>query len=166
MSANKRAIQSTISSFLFIFIMSLSRCSFFAQRTAGVGSFTSYAFAFHSGYHNSRPFAAKTDRSYYRRWIASTTVHRKKGDDIAGIFTSLFSAPPTKEEVDPGTVEGTDYRIVKYPHPSLRAENVEVILPDEQESITKLSKDMLKIMYAAQGVGLAAPQIGVNKRLM
>ena len=72
----------------------------------------------------------------------------------------------TKEEVDPGTVEGTDYRIVKYPHPSLRAENVEVILPDEQESITKLSKDMLKIMYAAQGVGLAAPQIGVNKRLM
>ena len=93
-------------------------------------------------------------------------MHRKKGDDIAGIFTSLFSAPPTKEEVDPGTVEGTDYRIVKYPHPSLRAENVEVILPDEQESITKLSKDMLKIMYAAQGVGLAAPQIGVNKRLM
>jgi len=68
--------------------------------------------------------------------------------------------------VDPGAVEGTDYRIVKYPHPSLRAENAEVVLPDEQDSITQLSKEMLKIMYAAEGVGLAAPQIGVNKRLM
>ena len=25
---------------------------------------------------------------------------------------------------------------------------------------------MLKVMYAAEGVGLAAPQVGVNKRLM
>lgn len=26
--------------------------------------------------------------------------------------------------------------------------------------------EMLQVMYAAKGVGLAAPQVGVNKRLM
>ena len=83
-----------------------------------------------------------------------------------GTFTSLFSSPPSKEEIDPGVVEGTDLRIVKYPHPCLRAKNDEVILPDEQENISKLGKEMLKVMYAAEGVGLAAPQVGVNKRLM
>lgn len=83
-----------------------------------------------------------------------------------GILTSLFSSPPSKEEIDPGVVEGTDLRIVKYPHPCLRAKNDEVTLPDEQESISKLGKEMLKVMYAAEGVGLAAPQVGVNKRLM
>ena len=74
-----------------------------------------------------------------------------------------------KEEVDPGVVQGTDLRIVKYPHPALRNENKEISL-EELESTTKeihdLAKGMLKVMYAAEGVGLAAPQVGVNKRLM
>ena len=36
--------------------------------------------------------------------------------------SELFSVEEGKldEEVDPGQVEGTDLRIVKYPHPSLR----------------------------------------------
>ena len=70
-------------------------------------------------------------------------------------------------EVDPGVVEGTDLRIVKYPHPALRAPNAE-ITPEEIKdgSIAKLAKEMLLVMYAAEGVGLAAPQVGVNKRLM
>lgn len=34
------------------------------------------------------------------------------------------------------------------------------------DKLKQLSKEMLMIMYAADGVGLAAPQIGVNKRLM
>jgi len=103
-----------------------------------------------------------------QRTIATTTkpVHGSNDFERRGILSSLFSSPPTIEEIDPGAVEGTDYMIVKYPHPSLRSENADVVLPDEQEIITKLSKEMLKIMYAAQGVGLAAPQIGVNKRLM
>eukprot|EP00977_Amphora_coffeiformis_P001112 scaffold227_cov165-Amphora_coffeaeformis.AAC.25 len=70
-------------------------------------------------------------------------------------------------EVDPGVVEGTDLRIVKYPHPALRAPNAE-ITPEELKdgSIAQLAKEMLLVMYAAEGVGLAAPQVGVNKRLM
>lgn len=171
---SKRSVQSTISlSFLFLFIMSISKYSFFVRHAASsTGSFLPSAFAFVNGRRGSRPAAAISDSANCpHRLIATTTnpVHQSNNNDDyerSGILTSLFSSPPSKEEIDPGVVEGTDYTIVKYPHPSLRAENAEVALPDEQESITKLSKEMLKIMYAAQGVGLAAPQVGVNKRLM
>lgn len=80
-------------------------------------------------------------------------------------FPPFFSK--LDQEVDPGVVEGTDLRIVKYPHPSLRTDNVE-ITPEEIKdgSIAKLAKEMFLMMYAAEGVGLAAPQVGVNKRLM
>lgn len=72
-----------------------------------------------------------------------------------------------KEEIDPGVVEGTNLRIVKYPHPSLRKPN-EVVTPEELKdgSIVKLAKDMFLVMYAAAGIGLAAPQVNVNKRVM
>jgi peptide deformylase len=81
-------------------------------------------------------------------------------------MSQLFST--AKEEVDPGVVEGTDLRVAKYPHPALRAENAEITKDELKESteIQDLSKGMLKVMYAAEGVGLAAPQVGVNKRLM
>ncbi|GMH70596.1 hypothetical protein TL16_g05450, partial [Triparma laevis f. inornata] len=63
----------------------------------------------------------------------------------------------------------TDFLIVKYPHPSLRHVNEECTEEEVRISnglISSLSKQMFLIMYAANGVGLAAPQIGVNKRLM
>jgi peptide deformylase len=86
-------------------------------------------------------------------------------------ISSLFSSPSNNKvevEIDPGVVDGTDLRIVKYPHPALRAENDEVTMEDLKESkeIADLARGMLKVMYAAEGVGLAAPQVGVNKRLM
>mmetsp|Transcript_6710 Transcript_6710/g.7280 ORF Transcript_6710/g.7280 Transcript_6710/m.7280 type:complete len:258 (+) Transcript_6710:88-861(+) len=73
----------------------------------------------------------------------------------------------TTEEVDPGKVDGTDLRVLKYPHPALRASNAE-IEEDELKSgeISKLAKEMFLVMYATEGVGLAAPQVGINKRLM
>ena len=43
-------------------------------------------------------------------------------------------------------------------------ENEEIV--EFGDDLKRLSREMLMIMYAAQGVGLAAPQIGVNKRLM
>jgi len=122
--------------------------------------------AFVNKAYGSRPDA--TSSSCHHRSIATKTKALYNGNDNEHIrsLTSLFGSPPSKEEVDPGIVEGTDLRVVKYPHPSLRAENAEVSLPDEQESIAKLAQEMLKVMYAAEGVGLAAPQVGVNKRLM
>lgn len=87
---------------------------------------------------------------------------------MSKLFAGPTSSPPEKEEVDPGAVDGTDLRIVKYPHPALRADNAEITVDELKESdeIKTLAKEMLKVMYAAEGVGLAAPQVGVNKRLM
>jgi peptide deformylase len=95
----------------------------------------------------------------------TTTTTTTKRAITSFSLTSLFSS--TKEEVDPGVVEGTDLRIVKYPHPALRSPNEEITKDEvSSEEVKKLSKGMLKVMYAAEGVGLAAPQVGVNRRLM
>jgi peptide deformylase len=55
------------------------------------------------------------------------------------------------------------YPIVKFGDPVLekRAEPVTVF----DEELKKLVEDMFESMYAAHGVGLAAPQIGISKRL-
>lgn len=69
-------------------------------------------------------------------------------------------------EVDPGAVEGTSLRILKYPHPLLRAENAVVAEDEFNDELKQTARGMLRIMYASRGVGLAAPQVGVNKRLL
>lgn len=55
------------------------------------------------------------------------------------------------------------YPIVKFGDPVLekRAEPVTVF----DDDLKKLVDDMFESMYAAHGVGLAAPQIGISKRL-
>lgn len=54
--------------------------------------------------------------------------------------------------------------IIKYPDPRLRAVNAVVGTFDE--SIVELAQEMFRVMYDEPGVGLAAPQVGVNVRLM
>ncbi|MGB1236060.1 MAG: peptide deformylase [Planktomarina sp.] len=53
--------------------------------------------------------------------------------------------------------------ILLHPDPRLKklAEPIEAVT----DEIRKLADDMLETMYDAPGVGLAAPQIGVNKRI-
>ncbi len=66
-------------------------------------------------------------------------------------------------------VEGTDLRVLKYPHPALRAENEEIpleALTGPGSEIAQIAKEMFLVMYATGGVGLAAPQVGINKKLM
>jgi peptide deformylase len=53
--------------------------------------------------------------------------------------------------------------IVRYGDPRLTAENVEVDV--STENVTGLVADMIETCHAAPGVGLAAPQIGVNKKV-
>jgi len=53
--------------------------------------------------------------------------------------------------------------ILAYPDKRLRTPGVEVTDFDDQ--LRSLIDDMAETMYAAPGVGLAAPQIGVSKRL-
>src|SRR5258708_9369660 len=56
------------------------------------------------------------------------------------------------------------FPIVKYGQPVLEQKCADVANFDSEE-LHKLIEDMFESMYAAKGVGLAAPQIGVGKRL-
>jgi peptide deformylase len=55
------------------------------------------------------------------------------------------------------------YPVVKYGHAVLEKPTARVEKFDEE--LAKLCEDMFESMYAANGVGLAAPQIGIGKRL-
>jgi len=53
--------------------------------------------------------------------------------------------------------------IVKYPHAVLETPGEPVVAFDAK--LKRLVADMFETMYAARGVGLAAPQVGVSRRL-
>lgn len=55
------------------------------------------------------------------------------------------------------------WEIVQYGHPVLRERCEPVTVVDD--AVRELASDMLETMYDASGVGLAAPQIGVPRRL-
>ena len=54
--------------------------------------------------------------------------------------------------------------ILKYPHSLLKRRSKEIDQVDE--NIKNLIQDMTETMYDANGVGLAACQVGVNKRII
>jgi peptide deformylase len=54
-------------------------------------------------------------------------------------------------------------KIVKYPEPVLSQPGEPVTEFDAE--LATLAEDMFETMYAAQGIGLAAPQVAVSKRL-
>ncbi len=58
---------------------------------------------------------------------------------------------------------GKIHEVVKYPDPVLakRGEDVTVF----GEELATLVEEMFESMYAAQGIGLAAPQISISKRI-
>jgi peptide deformylase len=57
----------------------------------------------------------------------------------------------------------TRLTILEAPHPLLRTKTEPVAKIDDE--LRLLAKDMLETMYKAPGIGLAAPQVGVAKRL-
>ena len=54
-------------------------------------------------------------------------------------------------------------QIVTFGHPALITKSADIVIIDDY--IVNLSKKMIDIMYEAPGVGLAAPQIGINKNI-
>ncbi|MDR1482487.1 MAG: peptide deformylase [Synergistaceae bacterium] len=54
--------------------------------------------------------------------------------------------------------------VLIYPNSALRVEASEII--DWDGGLKKLITDMWETMYTSKGVGLAAPQVGVSKRLI
>lgn len=57
----------------------------------------------------------------------------------------------------------TILKIVEHPHPVLETECEQVKTFDKK--LKKLVKDMFETMYEAEGVGLAAPQIGIAEQI-
>merc|ERR1711904_217448 len=54
--------------------------------------------------------------------------------------------------------------ILHYPNPKLRAKNTVVTVFDDK--LAELAKGMFKVMYETDGIGLAAPQVGLNVQVM
>ena len=71
---------------------------------------------------------------------------------IAATETPVSTAPPRKI-----------YKVVKYGDPVL--EKPAVAIKKFDPELEELAEDMFATMYAAQGIGLAAPQIGKSIRL-
>ncbi|KDP46433.1 hypothetical protein JCGZ_10273 [Jatropha curcas] len=72
-----------------------------------------------------------------------------KKDEIATPADLRFEAP---------------LEIVRYPDPILRAKNKRIDTFDE--NLKKLVDEMFDVMYKTDGIGLSAPQVGINVRLM
>ncbi|GAB5356467.1 hypothetical protein AAMO2058_000292200 [Amorphochlora amoebiformis] len=54
--------------------------------------------------------------------------------------------------------------VIKYPDPRLRAENKHIT--EFGRPLKELAEEMFQVMYGDNGCGLAAPQVGINYRLM
>ncbi|KAK9104447.1 hypothetical protein Scep_021291 [Stephania cephalantha] len=85
----------------------------------------------------------------------STVAQAKRGfssreDERAASPDDLLFEPPL--------------RIVEYPDPILRARNKRIETFDE--NLKKLVSEMFDVMYKTEGIGLSAPQVGMNVRLM
>ncbi|CAA2997117.1 peptide deformylase 1B, chloroplastic [Olea europaea subsp. europaea] len=55
-------------------------------------------------------------------------------------------------------------KVVEYPDPILRARNKRINSFDD--SLKKLADEMFDVMYRTDGIGLSAPQVGINVQLM
>lgn len=118
--------------------------------------------------HTSRAFFGFPWRARRRaaaRSTALSVLRRAEARASAEPAPAAHAEAQEEEEVDPGAVEGTSLRILRYPHPLLRAPNAPVA-DEELPSLRSVAREMLLVMYASRGVGLAAPQVGINKRLM
>jgi len=57
----------------------------------------------------------------------------------------------------------SNYRLRYFGDPVLSQRATDVV--DIDGSVVRLASDMIEVMYEARGLGLAAPQVGVQKRL-
>ncbi|RDX92829.1 Peptide deformylase 1B, chloroplastic [Mucuna pruriens] len=74
-------------------------------------------------------------------------------------------SPAQDQLASPGDFEFVPpLKIVEYPDPKLRARNKRIATFDD--SLKKLVHEMFDVMYKTDGIGLSAPQVGINVQLM
>ena len=86
---------------------------------------------------------------------------------MAGSFAQLAKNAEKKKPliaVSKDAVENPPLKIYMLGQETLRTPANRIVKVDD--SIRKLAKDMLITMYSAKGIGLAAPQVGVQKRIL
>ena len=86
---------------------------------------------------------------------------------MAGSFAQLAKNAEKKKPliaVSKETVKNPPLKIYMLGQETLRTPANRIVKVDD--SIRKLAKDMLITMYSAKGIGLAAPQVGVQKRIL
>ena len=86
---------------------------------------------------------------------------------MAGSFAQLAKNAEKKKPliaVSKEAVKNPPLKIYMLGQETLRTPANRIVKVDD--SIRKLAKDMLITMYSAKGIGLAAPQVGVQKRIL
>ncbi|KAE8021527.1 hypothetical protein FH972_007410 [Carpinus fangiana] len=118
-----------------------------------------------------------------RRSSLASAFHRATWPSPPGQFFSFASGPssPTLTPVRAQAKRGFSFkddevaspddlrfeaplRIVEYPDPILRAKNKRIDSFDD--NLKKLVDEMFDVMYKTDGIGLSAPQVGINVQLM
>tara|TARA_B100000700_G_scaffold133772_1_gene149451 strand:+ start:133 stop:741 length:609 start_codon:yes stop_codon:yes gene_type:complete len=86
---------------------------------------------------------------------------------LAGSFAQLAKNAEKKKPLITVSKEAVDeppLKIYMLGEKTLRTPADRIVKVDD--SIRKLAKDMLVTMYSAKGIGLAAPQVGLKKRIL
>ncbi|CAH1437707.1 unnamed protein product [Lactuca virosa] len=132
--------------------------------------------------HSSALFHAAFPTSSRRRDTLSSSFRPATSSDGRPIFSSNYQYKPPavavqaqakrgfslKKEEETASAADMQFeaplKIVLYPDPILRAKNKPVATFDE--NLKKLVDEMFDVMYKTDGIGLSAPQVGINVQLM
>ncbi|KAG8366883.1 hypothetical protein BUALT_Bualt16G0014300 [Buddleja alternifolia] len=101
------------------------------------------------------PFTLYSDRHKHR--IQPVVAQARRSFSSTAKEEAAVASPTDLE------FEGA-LKIVEYPDPILRAKNKKVNTFDE--NLKKLVDEMFDVMYRTDGIGLSAPQVGINVQLM
>eukprot|EP00227_Mantoniella_beaufortii_P021046 CAMPEP_0197575238 /NCGR_PEP_ID=MMETSP1326-20131121/700_1 /TAXON_ID=1155430 /ORGANISM="Genus nov. species nov., Strain RCC2288" /LENGTH=310 /DNA_ID=CAMNT_0043137971 /DNA_START=56 /DNA_END=988 /DNA_ORIENTATION=- len=108
--------------------------------------------------------AAATRRGYGSSSAGGVATHGKKKGGFLGELANIAAEAEKAEEAGNRVEFTLPLAIEMYPSGKLRAKNKPVGVFDAE--LARLAAAMFELMYATEGVGLAAPQVGVNYRLM
>ena len=96
----------------------------------------------------------------------SALMQYQRLDIKSSMSGSVGSSSSFTMRLNPTKFDGSDMTIVEYPRPILRLPNAPItkFFKDDPD-FKQICTEMISIMYQASGVGLAAPQIGLNLML-
>ena len=90
----------------------------------------------------------------YQRLVSTTSI-----------TSASMNSDVLRMRLNPSSFKGSSYTITEFPRPALRKVPNADVADFEDDALQSRAKDMMSIMYDCKGVGLAAPQIGLNDNL-